>query len=82
MLFLTGYVDIWALMSSVGIVHISAYVVRAIFQSLPHLHPNVFCFVFLYKFSPNSLIGRIGKDRVPAKQSLLRLHMFTHVLHN
>ena len=25
-----------------------------------------------YKFSPNPLIGRIGKDRAPAKQSLLR----------
>ena len=29
------------------------------------------CF-FLNKFSPNPLIGRIGKDRAPAKQSLLR----------
>ena len=27
---------------------------------------------FINKFSPNSLIGRIGKDRTPAKQSLLR----------
>ena len=26
---------------------------------------------FFYKFSPNPLIGRIGKDRAPAKQSLL-----------
>ena len=25
-----------------------------------------------YKFSPNPLIGRIGKDRALAKQSLLR----------
>ena len=25
-----------------------------------------------YQFSPNPLIGRIGKDRAPAKQSLLR----------
>ena len=28
--------------------------------------------IFFYKFSPNPLIGRIGKDRAPAKQSLLR----------
>ena len=27
---------------------------------------------FLNKFSPNPSIGRIGKDRAPAKQSLLR----------
>ena len=27
---------------------------------------------FFYKFSPNPLIGRIDKDRAPAKQSLLR----------
>ena len=27
---------------------------------------------FFYKFSPNSLIGRIGKDTALAKQSLLR----------
>ena len=27
---------------------------------------------FFYKFSPNPLIGRIGKDRALAKQSLLR----------
>ena len=27
---------------------------------------------FLYKFSPNPLIDRIGKDRAPATQSLLR----------
>ena len=28
--------------------------------------------IFFNKFSPNPLIGRIGKDRAPAKQSLLR----------
>ena len=27
---------------------------------------------FFFKFSPNPMIGRIGKDRAPAKQSLLR----------
>ena len=27
---------------------------------------------FFYKFIPNPLIGSIGKDRAPAKQSLLR----------
>ena len=27
---------------------------------------------FLNKFRPNPLIGRIGKDRAPAKQGLLR----------
>ena len=32
----------------------------------------IFLFIFFYKFSPNPLIGRIGKDRAPAKQSLLR----------
>ena len=29
-------------------------------------------FILFYKFSPNPLIGRIGKDRAPVKQSLLR----------
>ena len=29
-------------------------------------------FIFFYKFSPNPLIGRIDKDRAPAKQSVLR----------
>ena len=28
--------------------------------------------LFKNKFSPNPLIGRIGKDRAPVKQSLLR----------
>ena len=28
--------------------------------------------IFFYKFSPNPLIGRIGKDSAFAKQSLLR----------
>ena len=48
-------------------------------SALPHFGPScemqtgVGLFVFfLFFFSPNPMIGRIGKDRALAKQSLLR----------
>ena len=33
---------------------------------------QIFFLFFFYKFCPNLLIGGIGEDRAPAKQSLLR----------
>ena len=37
-----------------------------------HIFRRLLVLIFFYKFSPNPLIGRIGKDRASAKQSLLR----------